>query len=456
MLKNATKIIIVILLFFGNVRAIAIFQDKEIDDFIGDVIKSYKKATHINYDITIYTVQDDNVNAFVIDSEHIFINSGTIITADNTSELAGIIAHELGHIKENHIALTMQRSHVPTAITGVASAAALILLVSSAVITGGLSLVPLSITGAVAFSSAAALLAMRVQYTREQEQQADNVAFQILHESGYSVKGMVSFFDKMSRQERKQYSNYNSGTDWVYSHPIAYERMLKAKEVLDKEEKHLNNFENFEKRFQMVKAKTFAITRNADYTYKKYNGNDAVSIYARSFADFKNKNYSDALKKNSIILKQEPKNEYFLDARAMFLSNLRKFKEANDIYKDLIENYAQYDEYYYQMAVNYWSMGDKASLNSAVKYLNILLDRNPKRANGWYLKYLVLKKLDRKNEAYVAKAEYYLGMKKYEQALEVAKYVASRVEKNSMLWLQSNDIISYTKRVLKLKDNSEQ
>ncbi len=453
MLKNTLKIIIIFLLFFSNAFAFSIFQDKEIDDFIGDIIKSYKKATGINYNISIYTVNNDSINAFVIDSENIFINSGTIINASNTGELAGIIAHELGHIKENHVALTMQRSHTNNTITGVASAAALILLVSSAVVTGGLSLVPLTITGAAAFSGAAAMMAMQVQYTREQEQQADNVAFQILHESGYSVKGMVDFFYKMSEQENKQYSNYNSGTDWVYSHPIAYQRMLKAKEALSKEHKKLNNFESFEQRFKMVQAKTFAITRSASYTYKKYKDNSIISIYARSFADFKNKNYSNALKKNSILLQKDPNNEYFLDARAMFLSKLGKFKEANTIYENLLANYAQYDEYYYQMAINYWSIGDRAALNSAEKYLNILLDRNPKRVNGWYLKSLVLKKLGKKNEAFLAKAEYFLGMKRYQQALEMARYVRSRVQKNSTLWLQSNDIIRYTKRVLKLKNN---
>jgi len=154
-------------------------------DGIGNRILS--RIGQTPYEFNFYVVKSPDPNAFAIPGGHIFLASGLIIMASSEDEVAGVVSHEIGHIKARHIAQRIERSKKLSLVT--------IAGILAGVIAGGKA------TGAMTAGAVAAGQALALKYSREDEREADQLGFQYLIKAGYDGWGMVSFLKTLYRMQ---------------------------------------------------------------------------------------------------------------------------------------------------------------------------------------------------------------------------------------------------------------
>ena len=88
----------------AGAASIRLISDEETEQFLSRIIEPLFKAANIKFNrYNVFIVEDNSLNAFVADGNRLFVHTGTLIRADNANELAGVIAHETGHIMGGHI-----------------------------------------------------------------------------------------------------------------------------------------------------------------------------------------------------------------------------------------------------------------------------------------------------------------------------------------------------------------
>ena len=154
-------------------------------DALGKRLVAHAPGERYPYQFKI--VNDTAINAFALPGGFVYINRGALDAADNEAQIAGVMAHEIGHVAlrhGTHQASTAYVAQAPLAILGG-------VLGSNSV--GGV----LAQLG-VSFATSSLLL----RYSRDAESQADLMGIQILHDSGYDPRAMVEFFEKIQAQSK--------------------------------------------------------------------------------------------------------------------------------------------------------------------------------------------------------------------------------------------------------------
>jgi predicted Zn-dependent protease len=144
-------------------------------DRLGQSLARASKRSNIPY--KFHVVKDDDVNAFAVPGGYLYVNRGLIEAADNESELAGVIGHEIGHVVGRHSARQMSQQYGLQMIAGVA----------------------LGQNPGMLAQMTAGLLAngAMMRYSRDMESEADALGVDELYAAGYDPNGIATFFDKL-------------------------------------------------------------------------------------------------------------------------------------------------------------------------------------------------------------------------------------------------------------------
>lgn len=158
-----------------------------------------------------FGVRDQAINAFALPGGYIGINSGLVVAAENESEMASVMGHEIGHITQKHIARSMGQDTDRTLVI-LAS-----LLLAALAAKGN----PNAAQG-IAMGGQAYAIQDQLSYSRSAEREADRVGFQILQAGGFDVNSMATFFQKIQRASNIMESGVPS---FVRTHPLTIERI---------------------------------------------------------------------------------------------------------------------------------------------------------------------------------------------------------------------------------------
>lgn len=202
-------------------------HDAEINQYLNDMGQRLARyAANPVGGIDVFGVRDPKFNAFALPGGYIGINTGLIVQADSESEVAGVVAHEIAHVTQRHIArgLTQQRQSEYVAMAAIAAS----LL---AALAGGVNVA----TGIAAFGQAAAI-DQQLGYSRDAEREADRVGFHMLSKAGYDPNGLQDMFGKL--MNNAQFNMGSSGGNAYFStHPLSIDRMTDMQnrtQLLDK------------------------------------------------------------------------------------------------------------------------------------------------------------------------------------------------------------------------------
>ena len=160
-----------------------------------------------------YMVNSDVVNAFAIPGGHIYVNRGLVERSDNMSELAGVLAHEIGHVVERHSIEQMQRAN--NANTALAVVYGVLLGRNPSTVERA----GIQVGGSAVFAS----------YGRDAEREADRVGIVYLVRSGINPNGMATFFEELMSEQRRNPSRVEQ---WFSTHPLTQERITNTRAAI--------------------------------------------------------------------------------------------------------------------------------------------------------------------------------------------------------------------------------
>ena len=174
---------------------------------LGNQIANRADTRGLRY--TFYVVNENTVNAFALPGGYIYINRGLIERADNMSELAGVLGHEIAHVTERHGVEQMVRAQ--NANTGVGLGAVLYGVLTGRQL-GGVAGAAVQVGGAGYFA----------RHGRAAEREADDLGVQFVTRAGINPQGMVTFFNKLLQERQRN----PSGLEQFFStHPLTEERI---------------------------------------------------------------------------------------------------------------------------------------------------------------------------------------------------------------------------------------
>src|SRR6266571_6222678 len=221
-------------------REPAYIDDPEISEYLGNLGAQLTQVTAgARHDFEFFALRDPAINAFALPGGFVGVHTGLINAADTESELASVLAHEISHVTQRHIARMIgqqQQMQIPV----MAAIAAAILLGRSR---------PDLASGAAAAAQAGAVQA-QLSYSRDFEREADRVGLQALNAAGFDARAMAVFFEKMQRSARV--SDDGSIPGYLRTHPVTTERIADAQNGAASMpyRQHLDSQE-----FQLVRAK---------------------------------------------------------------------------------------------------------------------------------------------------------------------------------------------------------
>jgi beta-barrel assembly-enhancing protease len=163
---------------------------------------------------TFFLVRDPEVNAFAGPAGHIGIHTGLVLATESEAELASVLAHEIAHVTQNHL----RRAFDDAGRLSLPAAAAIL----AGIVLGAMADNPQVGAAAVA-GVQAGLIQHRINFTRENEQEADRIGMQILAGSGYDPTAMPVFFGRLGKANRL----YDSGRipEFLRTHPVTENRI---------------------------------------------------------------------------------------------------------------------------------------------------------------------------------------------------------------------------------------
>ena len=211
-------------------------DDPEVTEYLATLgAKLTQVAGGARQDFEFFAVRDPSINAFALPGGFVGVHTGLLTTAETESELASVLAHEIAHVTQRHIARLFGAQKQMQMPVMVALAAAILL---------GRSRPDLASGAAAAAQGAAA--ATTLSYTRDFEREADRVGLQALAAAGFEPRAMSTFFERMQRTNRVADDGTVPG--YLRTHPITTERIADAqnriaalpyKQHLGSEEFHL-------------------------------------------------------------------------------------------------------------------------------------------------------------------------------------------------------------------------
>lgn len=193
-------------------RQLPIVSDAQVHAYINQLGDQIARAGNRGLNYTFYVVNADEINAFAVPGGYVYINRGLIQRAANASEVAGVLAHEIGHVERRHGIDQMEK--MQRASLGLNLAYVLMgrqpSSVESAAINAG---------GSLVFA----------KFSRDDENEADGVAIPLMLASGYHPNGLVTMFERLLSQQ-----NSRAALPWFSTHPTTRDRINNTRAAISR------------------------------------------------------------------------------------------------------------------------------------------------------------------------------------------------------------------------------
>ena len=326
-----------------EVRADRSFYDEpEATDYLNQLGQRLAaRSLEARQEFDFFFIRDPQINAFALPGGFIGVNTGLVLAAQSESEVAGVVAHEISHVTQRHIARMLSQQN-QALFTTLASIAAAILL----------SRVSSDAAQAAFVFGQAGVAQSQLNFTRDHEREADRVGLQLLEQAGFDPRGLATFFERLQKATRVYES---AAPSYLRTHPLPFERLadiqnriqdLRYRQVPDTIE------------FQLIRAKlkaetdtpreavTFFETSLAERKFLS----EAASHYGLAVSLLRANNIARASTELAAVVKLVPPNAVVETLSCRITRASGSVEQADACYREAIKAYPRYRALVYDYA----------------------------------------------------------------------------------------------------------
>jgi predicted Zn-dependent protease len=190
-----------------------VINDPVVSEYINRLGQNLVRNSDSQVPFTIKVIDSDDINAFALPGGFFYVNSGLILAADEEAELAGVMAHEIGHVAACHAAREQTRGTLMQMMT------------IPLIFVGG----PI---GYAAYEGAGLAVPLTfLKFSRGFEAEADYLGVQYMYKAGYDPAAFISFFEKVQVQEKRKPGTISKAFS---THPQTPERIGRSQDEISK------------------------------------------------------------------------------------------------------------------------------------------------------------------------------------------------------------------------------
>jgi predicted Zn-dependent protease len=220
-------------------RQAKIVDDPIVAEYVNRIGQNLVRNSDAKVPFIIKVIDSEEINAFALPGGFFFVNTGILLNADNEAEMAGVMAHEIGHVAARHG--TRQATRGEIAQIG--------------------SIVPLIAVGGMAgygiYQAMGLVVPMGfLKFSRNFESEADMLGIEYMYKAGYDPGAFVDFFEKVQSQEKRKPGTMSK---LFSSHPPTDDRIKHSQEIIQKYLKAKPEYVVSTSEFDSVKTRTMAM-----------------------------------------------------------------------------------------------------------------------------------------------------------------------------------------------------
>lgn len=325
-------------MFLKQVRHFAhIITDPEVESYIQSL--GYQLASHSDnteQPFKFFVIDNPGINAFAGPGGMIGMNSGVILNSGSESELAGVMAHEIAHVTQRHLARTFEEASKFSLPTAAAMIGAIILATQNPE------------AGTAALAGISGLNAQnQINFTRANEEEADRIGIQTLVRAGYDPRGMPTFFERL--QQLSRYSQSNA-PEYFRTHPLTTSRIADTRARAESyPEAEIENTHSYELiRYKLLVNSLKTPKDAAIFLRDKLDKNEGTAKkklpirYGLAYAYIGDSNFARAKQQVKHLLKDNPDDIAYLLLAAKLETEQSNYDAAFTIYKKAYGLYPDY------------------------------------------------------------------------------------------------------------------
>ncbi len=303
--------------------AVTLIRDADIEYGLTELAFPILRAAGLSPTrVRIMVVNDSAFNAFVVDTQTIYLNYGLIQKVTNARMLQAVIAHEAAHIANGHLSRRMQNFQSARTVAGIGA----LLALAAAAAGGGEAAA--AVGAGISNSAYRSFLA----HTRAEESSADRSAASYLRNSGIDPTGLVELHQAFAGQELLSVSNQDP---YARSHPLSRDRIRAAKAYVATNRFNIPLDPNAEYWFSRLRGKLTAYTRSPKWTFARADEEPKLDIrrMREAVAYHRLNQLGNALRSINAALAARPDDPYYYDLKGQILMENRQWSSAVSAYQ---------------------------------------------------------------------------------------------------------------------------
>ena len=311
-------IIVFFITIFSKNAKTALVNDYEIESLLNEIIEPVIISSKLNLKKPyFYIILSDIPNAYVDPFNRIFITT-SFISITSPESLVGVLAHEIAHIKLHHIQKRISNIKEKKSLMDIAS----ILSLSASILSNDSSIFIGS-----NIASSEMIKKDLINYSKDQEREADIMALKYLENSNITSQGLVDLLSKLLRLQEK--SGFNEKEFDILTHPYKASRI---KYIKDFQENSQNNNSFFSKdihyRYELIRQKINGYTKSLDELEIIYGDYKDDKDYALAISYAREGYIDNSIKHMNQLIKSFDKNPYFYETKGEILLSFGYSDEA--------------------------------------------------------------------------------------------------------------------------------
>lgn len=333
------------------------------------VASAYSVKTPFHF----FLVRNDEINAFAFFGGNVVLHSALFRVSDNESQLASVLAHEISHVTQRHLARAMEDQQRNAPLTWVGALGSILLAMANP--TMGMA----ALSGTLAGTQQS-----MISFTQANEQEADRIGIQVLQRAGFDPEAMPDFLQKLADQSRYA----SKPPEMLLTHPLPDSRLSDARNRANQMPRHVvQSSQDYllarVRTLGMYSSEGYGLSEDVLDTYSKGNVREQLAAkYGRAILFYQAKKYDEARNIIQPLLEKDPKSVWLLDLITDI--DLGQNKAPQAIARLEAVNAAQSNNPVLQLNLaNAYVEGNKPALAS--KILNRYTFANPNDPNGWDL-----------------------------------------------------------------------